>query len=152
MLEDCLQWCTYDWLALVVADTDQQAVLNAQAAKQERLVVRQLSAARSGRQVHGPASARAGAANPSADAFAGGGDMDNVAAGSPETIARLVGRFAELGMNHLLVRFMGEWTGETRGVAETSMRLFAREVMPRFQHLPAMKDPLEIDLGVQAAV
>lgn len=151
VVAECLQWCTYDWLAVVVAETDELAVANARAARQERLAMRNLSAQRSGRQVHGPVAATRGAAKPPADAFAGGGDMDDVAAGSPETIAKLVGRFAELGMNHLLVRFMGEWTGETRSVAETSMRLFAAEVMPRFKHVPPLQHPLALDLSGEGA-
>jgi hypothetical protein len=38
-----------------------------------------------------------------------------------------------MGIQHVLVRFMGEWSGETRHISEASMRLFARDVMPRFR-------------------
>jgi hypothetical protein len=54
---------------------------------------------------------------------------------------------ADLGINHLLVRFLGEWTGETRGISENSMRLFAREVMPRFKDVAPLRDPLALDLS-----
>ena len=52
----------------------------------------------------------------------------------------------EVGINHLLVRFLGEWPGKTRGISEDSMRLFAREVLPRFKHIPPLTDPLALDL------
>jgi hypothetical protein len=45
------------------------------------------------------------------------------------------------------VRFLGEWTGETRGISENSMRLFAREVMPRFKDVAPLRDPLALDLS-----
>jgi alkanesulfonate monooxygenase SsuD/methylene tetrahydromethanopterin reductase-like flavin-dependent oxidoreductase (luciferase family) len=84
-----------------------------------------------------------------AAAYAAGGDMANVIAGSPDTVARKVKELRDLGINHLLVRFLGEWPGETRGVSEQSMKLFAREIMPRFKDIPPPRDPLELTL-VQA--
>jgi len=72
--------------------------------------------------------------------------MRNIIAGTPETIAAKVQGLVDAGINHLLVRFLGEWTGETRAVSENSMRLFAREVMPRFRDIPPPTDPLALDL------
>ena len=67
-----------------------------------------------------------------AAAFAAGGDMSDIIAGTPETVAAQVQALSDLGINHLLVRFLGEWTGETRYISENSMKLFAREIIPRF--------------------
>ena len=67
-----------------------------------------------------------------AAAFAAGGDMSDIIAGSPETVAAKVQALSDLGINHLLVRFLGEWTGETRYISENSMRLFSREIIPQF--------------------
>jgi hypothetical protein len=75
VIDDCLRWCTCDWLAVVVADTDEEA--QARAAEAQEL--------------------------------------------------------ADLGINHLLVRFLGEWPGKTRHISEASMKLFSKEVMPRFK-------------------
>jgi alkanesulfonate monooxygenase SsuD/methylene tetrahydromethanopterin reductase-like flavin-dependent oxidoreductase (luciferase family) len=66
-----------------------------------------------------------------------------VIAGNPDTVARKVKELRDLGINHLLVRFLGEWPGETRGISEQSMKLFAREVLPRFKDIPPPTDPLE---------
>ena len=48
-------------------------------------------------------------------------------------LAERVQKLADLGINHLLVRFLGEWPGQTRWVSEQSMKLFAQEVAPRFK-------------------
>jgi alkanesulfonate monooxygenase SsuD/methylene tetrahydromethanopterin reductase-like flavin-dependent oxidoreductase (luciferase family) len=64
--------------------------------------------------------------------YAAGGDMTDTVAGSPETVAAKVQQLADIGINHLHVRFLGEWAGETRQIAEDSAVLFAKEVMPRF--------------------
>jgi alkanesulfonate monooxygenase SsuD/methylene tetrahydromethanopterin reductase-like flavin-dependent oxidoreductase (luciferase family) len=68
-------------------------------------------------------------------------------AGSPETVAARVQGLVNLGINHLLIRFLGEWTGETRAISEKSMRLFSREVMPRFKDIPPLRDPLALELS-----
>ena len=53
-------------------------------------------------------------------------------AGTPDTIAAKVKQLADMGINHLHLRFLGEWDGETRHICKTSAELFAKEVMPRF--------------------
>jgi hypothetical protein len=45
-----------------------------------------------------------------------------------------------MGVNHLLVRFLGEWHGETRSLSESAMRLFAKEVAPRFASIAPPAD------------
>ena len=144
VIDECLRWCTVDWLSVVVADTDEQAWDKARAARAEHLSVRQRFV-----EAHGPLEGpvihrKAGESN--ADAFAKGGDMSNIIAGTPDTVAAKVQELADLGINHLLVRFLGEWTGETRHVSETSMRLFSREVMPRFRDVAPLRDPYALDL------
>ena len=68
-------------------------------------------------------------------------------AGDPDTVAAKVQELAQVGINHLLVRFLGEWPARRAASPRTSMRLFAREVMPRFKHIPPLRDPLALDLS-----
>jgi alkanesulfonate monooxygenase SsuD/methylene tetrahydromethanopterin reductase-like flavin-dependent oxidoreductase (luciferase family) len=93
----------------------------------------------------GPAVARRPGQGHAA-AYAAGGDMANIIAGNPDTVARQVQELRALGINHLLVRFLGEWPGETRGISKQSMKLFAREVLPRFKDIPPPRDPAELAL------
>jgi hypothetical protein len=44
------------------------------------------------------------------------------------------------GVSHLIVGFLGEWLGRTRGLLERSLELFAAEVA-RFAHIPLLADP-----------
>ncbi len=145
IVEECLRWCTCDWLSVVVADTDEEAEANAEKARAEALTVRQRFVERFG-PMEGPVAQRK-AGESTAEAYAKGGDMMRTIAGNPDTVAKRVQRLADLGINHLLVRFLGEWTGETRGISENSMRLFAREVLPRFKDIPPLRDPLALDLS-----
>jgi alkanesulfonate monooxygenase SsuD/methylene tetrahydromethanopterin reductase-like flavin-dependent oxidoreductase (luciferase family) len=147
VVEECLRWCTVDWLAVVVADTDEEAQRRAEKAKAEHLAMRNAYNEKY-EAVVGPVVNRhvAGGAPNAAAAYAAGGDMREMIAGTPETVAKKVQKLADVGINHLLIRFMGEWTGETRQISEDSMRLFAKEVMPQFKNIPAIKDPFAIDL------
>jgi alkanesulfonate monooxygenase SsuD/methylene tetrahydromethanopterin reductase-like flavin-dependent oxidoreductase (luciferase family) len=77
--------------------------------------------------------------------------MTDIIAGTPDTVAAKVQELADLGINHLLVRFLGEWTGETRHVSETSMRLFSREVIPRFRDIAPLREPHALDLSAVAS-
>ena len=144
VVEECLRWCTCDWLAVVVADTDAEAQQRAERAKAEHLALRNQYVSS-----HGPL--RGPVVNPTAgrsaaSAYAAGGDMRETIAGNPDTVAAKVQQLTDLGINHLLVRFMGEWTGETRAISEQSMRLFSREVMPRFHHIAPLCDPRALNL------
>jgi alkanesulfonate monooxygenase SsuD/methylene tetrahydromethanopterin reductase-like flavin-dependent oxidoreductase (luciferase family) len=131
VVEECLRWCTVDWLAVVVADNDAEAEERAAKARAEHVAMRRSYNERYG-AILGPVVARRpGQAH--AAAYAAGGDMANIIAGGPDTVAAKVQELADMGIGHLLVRFLGEWPGETRSISENSMRLFAREVMPRFR-------------------
>jgi len=144
VVEECLRWCTADWLAVVVADTDEKARANAALAQDEMMSIRRAYAAKHGR-LDGPVmKAKPGEAT-SAD-YAKGGDLKGIIAGSPDTIAAELQKVADVGINHLMLRFVGEWAGETRHVCETSLKLFAKEVMPRFRDIPPLRDPLAIEL------
>jgi len=144
VVEECLRWCTVDWLAVVVADTDAEAQKRAEQARAEHLAMRKTYNQRYG-AILGPAVARRPGQGHAA-AYAAGGDMANIIAGNPDTVAREVKELRALGVNHLLVRFLGEWPGETRGISEQSMKLFAREVLPRFKDIPPPRDPAELAL------
>jgi alkanesulfonate monooxygenase SsuD/methylene tetrahydromethanopterin reductase-like flavin-dependent oxidoreductase (luciferase family) len=144
VVEDCLRWCTVDWLAVVVAETDAEAEKRAAEAKAEHLAMRKAYNDRYG-AILGPAVARRPGQGHAA-AYAAGGDMANIIAGNPDTVAKKVQELVDIGINHLLVRFLGEWPGETRPVSEASMKLFAREVLPRFKDIPPLRDPLALDL------
>jgi alkanesulfonate monooxygenase SsuD/methylene tetrahydromethanopterin reductase-like flavin-dependent oxidoreductase (luciferase family) len=143
VVEDCLRWCTCDWLAVVVAETDEEALRRAALARTEHLAMRSRYMERFGAVV-GPSVIRRRDNSPAS--FATGGDMDDLIAGSPDTVAARVQGLADIGVNHVLVRFLGEWPGETRSISEASMRLFAREVMPRFKNVSPLRDPRALDL------
>jgi len=144
VIDECLQWCTYDWLSVVVADSDEQALAKAHEARTERMAFRQQAAEKHGQSTHGPAMMR-GPGKPNAGAFARGGDMDHIIAGNPDTVAAEVQKLIDVGINHILVRFMGEWPGETQPINERSMRLFSTEVLPRFKDVPPISEPRQID-------
>ncbi len=129
VVENALRWCSFDWLSTVVAPTDAEAKEREAIAKAEQMAIRRRYIERYG-VLEGPViKAPAGKATAS---YAAGGDMTDVIAGSPETVAAKVQALADIGINHLHVRFLGEWNGETRHVAHDSAVLFANEVMPRF--------------------
>jgi alkanesulfonate monooxygenase SsuD/methylene tetrahydromethanopterin reductase-like flavin-dependent oxidoreductase (luciferase family) len=131
VIDDCLRWCTCDWLAVVVADTDEEAQARAAEARAEHLAMRERYIAEHG-LLHGPVVNRK-PGQQTANAYAAGGDMHNLIAGTPDTVAAKAQELADLGINHLLVRFLGEWPGKTRHISEASMKLFSKEVMPRFK-------------------
>jgi alkanesulfonate monooxygenase SsuD/methylene tetrahydromethanopterin reductase-like flavin-dependent oxidoreductase (luciferase family) len=138
VIAECLRWSTVDWLSVVIADTDAEAQKRLDLARAERTQMRKRYADQHG-PLHGPLSrARTGQSN--AAAFAAGGDMMDSIVGNPETVARKVQELVDLGINHLLLRFVGEWTGETRWISETSMNLFAQEIAPKFRDVVPHRD------------
>ena len=70
--------------------------------------------------------------------------MDSIV-GNPDTVARRVQDLVDMGVNHLLLRFVGEWTGETRWISETSMKLFALEIAPKFRLIAPRRDLAAFD-------
>jgi alkanesulfonate monooxygenase SsuD/methylene tetrahydromethanopterin reductase-like flavin-dependent oxidoreductase (luciferase family) len=128
--DNCLRWCSYDWVGVTVADTDEDALAREKLARAETMAIRGRFAEKHGR-LYGPViKSTPGPSAP--DAYAKGGDMKATIAGAPDTIAAKVKQLAEMGINHLHLRFLGEWDGETRDICKTSTELFAKEVMPRF--------------------
>ncbi|WP_203986643.1 LLM class flavin-dependent oxidoreductase, partial [Sphaerisporangium rufum] len=55
--------------------------------------------------------------------------------GDPDTVAEKVGRLRDSGVNHLICRPF--WLGMSHDRTVESVKLFAREVMPRFAEVPA---------------
>jgi alkanesulfonate monooxygenase SsuD/methylene tetrahydromethanopterin reductase-like flavin-dependent oxidoreductase (luciferase family) len=131
VVEECLRWCTCDWLAVVVANSDEEAQALAAEARAEHLSFRDAYVAANG-PMHGPVvKPKKEVSNQKA--YAAGGDMIELIAGTPDTVAKRVQALADAGINHLLVRFLGEWPGKTRYISEQSMRLFSQHIAPRFR-------------------
>ena len=131
VLEACRQWCSYDWLAVAVAETDEEAEADYALAREERLRNRKIHVEHQDQTVLAVARNDDGT-DLRREALLAGADMSHAIVGSPDTVAAKVQQVADLGINHIMLRFMGEWYGETRFVAEKSMRLFAEHVAPRF--------------------
>ncbi len=148
VVDECLRWCTTDWLSIVVGRTDAEAQEFARIAKAEQMAIRSRYVARHGK-FDGPVI-RPKPGQSQADGYAAGGDLKDTIAGSPDSVAKRVQQLADLGINHLMLRFLGEWAGETRHVCETSLKLFSEEVIPRFRDIPPLRDPLGIDLAAMA--
>lgn len=141
VVERCLAWCSTDWLSLCVADTDEEAKAREKVAQAEQMAIRQQYLARYGR-LDGPVM-KPTAGKSTAEAYAKGGDMMASVAGSPDTVAAKIQELVDVGINHLHLRFIGEWAGNTRQTAKESAELFAREIMPRFAGVaPAALEPL----------
>jgi len=128
--DNCLNWCSYDWIGVTVADTDEEALEREKVARAETMAIRGAYIQRHGK-MDGPVI-KSTPGQSTADAYAIGGDMKATIAGNPDTIAAKVEQLAEMGINHLHLRFLGEWAGETRHICKTSAELFANEVLPRF--------------------
>ncbi len=142
VVAECLRWSTADWLSVLVADTDEQAEAAAAEAKSERLAERERFFQKYRRGILGPVAGVL-----TSDAFRSGADLSHTIAGSPDTVAAEVQRLVDLGVNHLIVRFLGEWLGKTRGLLERSLELFAEEVAPRFADIPPLTGPLVVEAG-----
>ena len=110
--------------------TDEEAQAREKVAQAEQMAMRQQYIARHGR-LDGPVM-KPTAGKSTADDYAKGGDMRGTIAGSPDTVAAKIQELVDLGINHMHLRFIGEWAGETRQTVKESAELFAREVMPRF--------------------
>ena len=138
--DNCLRWCSYDWVGVTVAGTDEEAQAREELARAETMAIRGSFAKRHGR-LDGPVIKTApGATAP--DAYAKGGDMKATIAGCPDTIAAKVKQLSEMGINHLHLRFLGEIDGETSHICKNSAELFAKEVMPRFAQAQPSSQPV----------
>jgi alkanesulfonate monooxygenase SsuD/methylene tetrahydromethanopterin reductase-like flavin-dependent oxidoreductase (luciferase family) len=130
IVDNCLQWCSYDWVGVTLAATDAEAEAREKLARAETLKIRGGYAERHG-SLRGPVIRSTSEKTRSED-YKAGGDMKATIAGTPDTVAAKVQRLIDMGINHLHLRFLGEWDGETRYITKDSAELFAREVMPRF--------------------
>jgi alkanesulfonate monooxygenase SsuD/methylene tetrahydromethanopterin reductase-like flavin-dependent oxidoreductase (luciferase family) len=128
--DNCLRWCSYDWIGVTIAETDEEALAREKIARAETMAIRTSYVQRHGK-MDGPAMGAAPGQS-TADAYVKGDDMKATIAGTPDTIAAKVQQLAEMGINHLHLRFLGEWDGETKHICKTSAELFAKEVLPRF--------------------
>ena len=141
--DNCLRWCSYDWIGVTVADTDEEALAREKVARAETMAIRASFAQRHGR-IDGPVIKPKAPPAPgqAPDTYAKGGDMKATIAGTPDTVAAKVKALADMGINHLHLRFLGEWDGETRHICKNSAELFAKEVMPRFAETEPLRRPV----------
>lgn len=137
--DNCLRWCSYDWIGVTLAGTDEEALTREKIARAETMAIRGRFIQRHGK-LDGPVI-KSTPGQSTADAYAKGGDMKATIAGTPDTIAAKIKQLADMGINHLHLRFLGEWDGETRHIYKTSAELFAREVLPRFVDEQPMRQP-----------
>ena len=137
--DNCLRWSSYDWVGVTVAKTDEEALEREKAARAETLAIRGSFIQRHGK-MDGPVI-KSTPGQSTADAYAKGGDRKATIAGTPDTVAAKVKHLADMGINHLHLRFLGEWDGETRHICKTSAELFAKEVMPRFVDVQVSRQP-----------
>lgn len=143
VVANALRWCSVDWLCVTVAPTDEEALEREKLAYAEQMAIRTRYMARFG-LVNGPVVGGAAGAS-TAKAYASGGDMIETIVGSPDTVAAKIAELADAGVNHVHLRFLGEWLGETKQIAADSATLFAKEVMPRFADVPPLREPLILE-------
>jgi alkanesulfonate monooxygenase SsuD/methylene tetrahydromethanopterin reductase-like flavin-dependent oxidoreductase (luciferase family) len=136
--DNCLRWCSYDWVGVTVAATEEQALEREKLSRAETMAIRTSYVQRHGK-MDGPAMRAAPAQR--ADEYAKGGDMKMTIAGTPDSVAAKVQQLADMGINHLHLRFLGEWDGETRHTFKESAELFAKEVLPRFVDAQPLRQP-----------
>jgi alkanesulfonate monooxygenase SsuD/methylene tetrahydromethanopterin reductase-like flavin-dependent oxidoreductase (luciferase family) len=143
VVDECLRWACYDVMNVSVAATEELAQENAEKARADRNAMRDVFTARNARLADAiPVTEELGSRQRGASTGA-------ALIGSPDTVAKRIEQFQEWGINHLLLRFMGEWAGETKGICESSMRLFNKEVMPRFEKSPTFNSSLAATAAVE---
>jgi len=136
--DNCLRWCSYDWVGVTVAATEEAALEREKLARAETMTIRTSYAKRHGK-MDGPALKATPATR--ADEYVKGGDMKMTIAGTPDTVAAKVQQLADMGINHLHLRFLGECDGETKHTFTESAELFAKEVLPRFADKQPLRQP-----------
>jgi alkanesulfonate monooxygenase SsuD/methylene tetrahydromethanopterin reductase-like flavin-dependent oxidoreductase (luciferase family) len=137
--DNCLRWCSYDWVGVTVAATEEEALEREKLARAETMAIRTSYVQRHGK-MDGPAM-KAVSAQSRPDEYAKGGDMKMTISGTPDMVAVKVRQLADMGINHLHLRFLGEVDGETGHIFKDSAELFAKEVMPRFAEAQAAPRP-----------
>jgi len=137
--DNCLRWCSYDWVGVTVAETEEKALEREKLARAETMAIRTSYVKRHG-PTDGPAM-KSASAQSRPEEYAKGGDMKMTISGTPDMVAAKVRQLEEMGIHHLHLRFMGEIDGETSAICKESAELFAREVMPRFKDTQASPQP-----------
>lgn len=111
IVEECLRFTTVDWTGVVISEDERELEsLMAEAVAEREAFRSQLA--------EEPA------------AIAAGGRK--IVTGTPEQIAERLVALQDLGIEHVIARFIGEWHGETRWISERSMQLFAEQLIPEF--------------------
>ena len=134
VLDHCFGWSSAVTLGLHIAETDEQAREEAQWLLQptKEWAARRLVADAASERIQGLSANQAGLRHIEARPITEIWD-DFVVHGSPETIARRVRGFEELGVGLFQVAFVGQTDPSRRALAERAMRLFAERVMPEFR-------------------
>jgi len=148
VIHECMQWTCYDVWNVALADTDAEAQARAERARAERAAFRDIFTERNRRLASAiPIAEELGGRSPGQSEAASRPEATGAEViGNPDTVAARIQELSDWGVSHLLLRFMGEWSGTTKGIAEESMRLFNEEVMPRFEGITPLSDPLSVDL------
>ena len=132
--EHCLGWTSAVTLGMHIAETDAQAQDEArwliEPVKKWSAEKQSVDAEAERRQGLAPNEARLKpvVAAPGEDFWS-----RFVVTGGPETIARRVRAFADLGVGLFQVALVGQTDADRRAVGDKALRLFAAEVIPRFR-------------------
>ena len=94
--DNCLRWCSYDWVGVTVAETEEKALEREKLARAETMAIRTSYVKRHG-PTDGPAM-KSVSAQSRPDEYAKGGDMKMTIAGTPDTIAAKVRQLAEMAV------------------------------------------------------
>jgi alkanesulfonate monooxygenase SsuD/methylene tetrahydromethanopterin reductase-like flavin-dependent oxidoreductase (luciferase family) len=143
VLADCMEWTSFNYNGVLVADTDAEAerlirdALQSHVEAMDRLERRTRIQARALDGIGGDF-------RPFTKDFEG--DMrSRCLYGSPDTVAAELERFADLGVGNVLMSFnMGVYTPERRKTWDRSLELFAAEVLPRVSARVTPTDPLAV--------
>ena len=148
VLARCLDWSSSHSILTVVADTDEEAMAKASVCLEghKRNLVRQHAWTAQALLAHGLEPPTALRFNPTSRSY-----IDQACLiGSPDTVSAKLQRLADVGVGLANMSFnLGmPQDAERRAITESSMRLFAAEVAPRFTSQAAPTDPLAIDLDM----
>lgn len=129
-IDHALEWTTATWQFIQVAETDEQAEaeLDEQLTHYQEAIDRETVANKEAERISGVET------RPTPHALSP--EFKNLWAlwGSPDTVAARLQEYADLGVGNILGGFMGgPLTDRRQQLTDSSLDLFTREVMPRFQ-------------------
>ncbi|MFH8805397.1 LLM class flavin-dependent oxidoreductase [Streptomyces sp. NPDC017936] len=130
VIDDCMSWTTHSYQCVHVAESDEQAreELEVILAAYDKAVEREYEYNKRAEQISGVDLVKA----PSA--LSEDWIRTWCLYGSPDTVAEQLRHYDELGVGNVLMGFTnGPLTPERYALTQSSMRLFASEVMPRFR-------------------